>query len=123
MTSRALIGGSSARAASGARARRGRVREGGRSMGGAGEAGGGGWDWGGWGCAYWKYADCGEWCGRKWRDSEPTTIEPSDAATSPCCQEPSRTSRISLPLGQGCCDDLPTKPTPEVLAIQPRELR
>lgn len=67
------------------------------------------------GYAYWQYSsDSSEPC------CETIGNCPSDTATvPPCCQEPSRTNVSSKP----CCCCEGEEATPEVLAVQPRELK
>jgi len=69
------------------------------------------------GYAYWHYSDC---CG-----TPPTAPQqPTSTEAPPCCQEPSRTSCVGLSTSARCCeDDLNSAGTPEVLAIQPREVK
>jgi hypothetical protein len=45
-------------------------------------------------------------------------------AIEPCCQEPSRSRCLSTSADSpACCEDAPAAATPEVLAIQPREVK
>ena len=77
------------------------------------------------GYTYWQYADGHGCCGPRTATStgDTPTACPSDATVSPCCQEPSRTSCLGLSTDSPCCEDAPTKAAPEVLAIQPREVK
>jgi hypothetical protein len=75
------------------------------------------------GYTYWQYADGHGCCGTRTTTTEPSTGCPSAESIAPCCQEPSRTSCLSLSTDSPCCEDAPTKAVPEVLAIQPREVK
>jgi hypothetical protein len=68
------------------------------------------------GYAYWQYTDGAPCCGTQAPDQ-------SAANTTPCCQEPSRGAcPFASTDAPGCCDESGTV-TPEVVAIQPREVK
>ena len=72
------------------------------------------------GYTYWNYG--GHCCGTTSQPTQSTGC-PSDTETSPCCQEPSRTSCVGLPPGESCCEDVSSPAAPEVLVIPPREVK
>lgn len=65
------------------------------------------------GYAYWQYASN--------PNDSPAPTEGCSTRTTPvpCCQEPSRTCAIAPP----CCSELDGDTSPEVLAIEPREVK
>lgn len=79
------------------------------------------------GYTYWQYADGHGCCGtRTVAPADDLSVGcPSHEAISPCCQEPSRSSGLSTADDSPtCCEDAPAAaPTPEVLAIRPREVK
>lgn len=77
------------------------------------------------GYTYWQYAEGHGCCGTRTATSagELPTACPSDATVPPCCQEPSRSSCLSASADIPCCEDAPATAAPEVLAIQPREVK
>jgi hypothetical protein len=75
------------------------------------------------GYTYWQYADGTHCCATKVQAPEPSTGSPAASLSLPCCQEPSRTSCVSLAPGESCCDDTPAAAGPEVLTIAPREVK
>jgi len=69
------------------------------------------------GYAYWQYTDGAPCC----RTQTAADTEPSDQA--PCCQELGRMScPLSPAVAPACCDESDAG-APEVLAIQPREMK
>jgi hypothetical protein len=66
------------------------------------------------GYAYWQYADG---CTETPAPSSPCSTH--ESTSPPCCLEPSR-SAVKAPC---CCEDDDSAPSPEVLAIEPRELK
>ena len=77
------------------------------------------------GYTYWQYADgC---CGTESVSAQPPAAQPPcpSAEVSPCCLEPTRAARFSTRSGEGCCDDVDFNAPagPEVLTIQPREVK
>jgi hypothetical protein len=75
------------------------------------------------GYTYYQYSDGSPCCASRSQTSAPSTGCPSESDTPPCCTEPSRTSCMTLPAGEGCCDDPPSKSSTEVLNIPPREVK
>jgi hypothetical protein len=75
------------------------------------------------GYTYWQYADGHGCCGTQSPTTEPSTGCSTDATIAPCCLEPSRTSCLSTSTDSPCCEDAPTSAAPEVLAVQPREVK
>ena len=75
------------------------------------------------GYTYWEYADGSRCCGSNGATPEPTTGCPIVSVALPCCQEPARTSCVSLAPGESCCDQPAAAPSPEVLSIPPREVK
>jgi len=75
------------------------------------------------GYTYWQYADGTGCCGTQAPTPESSTGCPAASIDMPCCQEPSRTSCITLGPGESCCDDGPAASGPEVLTIAPREVK
>src|SRR3954470_7508848 len=75
------------------------------------------------GYTYWQYADGHGCCGASTTATGPSTGWPSAESRAPCGQERSRTSCLGLSTDSACCEDAPTKAAPEVLAIQPREVK
>jgi hypothetical protein len=69
------------------------------------------------GYAYWQYTD-GPCCGDR------TASDRSASDTLPCCQEPSRGSVCPFAAtdAPACCDESGSV-APEVVAIQPREVK
>lgn len=65
------------------------------------------------GYTFWQFTD-GHCCGSRTEFVRSTQGDPP-----PCCQQPSRTSCLSLSTEDGCCNDA----TPEVLDIPPREVK